>query len=164
MVSLLFCVFGTLLGCIHASPLHSARQENFTVGQAVTVNAGTVQGVASRIRPDVSAYLGIPFGQPPVAELRFSPPVAVTSFDSTVQATDFGPDCPSNHIPTHEAYIGGPAGEAILVQEAQTGRPLSEDCLSLNVWTKPQSGESSKAVLFWIFGGGRSPAVGHVEH
>jgi carboxylesterase type B len=30
----------------------------------------------------------------------------------------------------------------------------SEDCLTLNVWTKPQTGEKKKAVLFWIYGGG----------
>ena len=30
----------------------------------------------------------------------------------------------------------------------------SEDCLFLNVWTKPQVGEAKKAVLLWIYGGG----------
>ena len=30
---------------------------------------------------------------------------------------------------------------------------LSEDCLTLNVWTKPQVGEAKKAVFFWIYGG-----------
>lgn len=30
----------------------------------------------------------------------------------------------------------------------------SEDCLNLNVWTKPQTGEGKKAVLVWIYGGG----------
>lgn len=30
---------------------------------------------------------------------------------------------------------------------------MSEDCLTLNVWTKPQNGESSKAVIFWVHGG-----------
>jgi hypothetical protein len=30
-----------------------------------------------------------------------------------------------------------------------------EDCLGLNIWTKPQTGEKSKAVLLWIYGGGR---------
>jgi len=30
----------------------------------------------------------------------------------------------------------------------------SEDCLYLNVWTKPQTGEDKKAVLVWIYGGG----------
>ena len=31
---------------------------------------------------------------------------------------------------------------------------MSEDCLTLNVWTKPQTGEKRKAVLLWIHGGG----------
>ncbi|KAF1986735.1 alpha/beta-hydrolase [Aulographum hederae CBS 113979] len=30
----------------------------------------------------------------------------------------------------------------------------SEDCLHLNIWTKPQTGEKAKAVLVWIHGGG----------
>lgn len=32
----------------------------------------------------------------------------------------------------------------------------SEDCLSINVWTKPQTGDAKKAVLVWIYGGGFS--------
>lgn len=32
--------------------------------------------------------------------------------------------------------------------------PFGEDCLTLNVWTKPQTGEARKAVLVWIYGGG----------
>lgn len=30
----------------------------------------------------------------------------------------------------------------------------SEDCLTLNIWSKPGSGSEKKAVLFWIYGGG----------
>jgi len=33
--------------------------------------------------------------------------------------------------------------------------PLIEDCLGINVWTKPQVGEQKKAVLLWIYGGGK---------
>ena len=29
----------------------------------------------------------------------------------------------------------------------------SEDCLYLNVWSKPQSGERQKAVMVFIYGG-----------
>src|ERR1700712_1809910 len=32
-------------------------------------------------------------------------------------------------------------------------RNQSEDCLFVNVWTKPQDGEKKKAVLLWIYGG-----------
>lgn len=31
----------------------------------------------------------------------------------------------------------------------------SENCLSVNVWTKPQTGEKQKAVMLWIYGGGK---------
>lgn len=30
------------------------------------------------------------------------------------------------------------------------GELYDEDCLAVNVWTKPQAGEPSKAVLVWI--------------
>jgi cholinesterase len=30
----------------------------------------------------------------------------------------------------------------------------SEDCLYLNIWTKPQTGDAKKAVLVWIYGSG----------
>lgn len=33
------------------------------------------------------------------------------------------------------------------------GVVYSEDCLSLNVWSKPQSGEPHKAVMVYIHGG-----------
>jgi cholinesterase len=36
--------------------------------------------------------------------------------------------------------------------------------LTLNVWTKPQVGESKKAVLVWIYGGGFTQGVTNVEY
>jgi carboxylesterase type B len=45
------------------------------------------------------------------------------------------------------------AGLVILESLAQIGETFSEDCLTLNVWTKPQTGEPFKAVLVWIYGG-----------
>ena len=50
-----------------------------------------------------------------------------------------------------------PQGVEILISMlGQVEVTYSEDCLTLNVWTKPQTGESKKAVLFWIYGGGYS--------
>jgi cholinesterase len=36
---------------------------------------------------------------------------------------------------------------------SNTNASYSEDCLYLNVWTKPQTGDAKKAVLVWIYGG-----------
>jgi carboxylesterase type B len=43
----------------------------------------------------------------------------------------------------------------IIAAQGQVNHTLSEDCLTLNVWTKPQTGEKKKAVLLWIHGGGK---------
>jgi hypothetical protein len=65
-------------------------------------------------------------------------------------------DCAANLVPDSEAFLGGPAGQKITTALAQAGDTQSEDCLTVNVWTKPQTGEAAKAVLFWIYGGGTS--------
>jgi len=40
------------------------------------------------------------------------------------------------------------------VEPQQNPPPKGEDCLTLNVWTKPQTGESKKPVMVYIHGGG----------
>lgn len=45
------------------------------------------------------------------------------------------------------------AGAEVLEDLGQVGDKFSEDCLTVNVWTKPQAGEAKKAVLVWIYGG-----------
>lgn len=48
------------------------------------------------------------------------------------------------------------AGLRALEQISQPYDTFSEDCLTLNIWTKPQVGEKKKAVMVWIYGGGYS--------
>jgi len=44
----------------------------------------------------------------------------------------------------------GTAAAGILSNLGQVGDVFSEDCLSINVWTKPQTGEKKKAVMIWF--------------
>jgi triacylglycerol lipase len=39
----------------------------------------------------IEAFLGIPYAQPPVGDLRFAKPVPVTGSNSTFQATEYSP-------------------------------------------------------------------------
>lgn len=45
------------------------------------------------------------------------------------------------------------SGIDILDDIVQVYEEFNEDCLFLNIWTKPQTGEKNKAVLLFIHGG-----------
>jgi cholinesterase len=71
-----------------------------------------------------------------------------------IAADKFGPDCPTLTAKRAANSTTAGLGSGILSLLDQAGHIQSEDCLTLNIWTKPQSGEKKKAVLVWIYGGG----------
>ena len=107
--------------------------------QPAVTSAETSLGEANGVLTDdgVVAFLGLPFAQPPMGELRFKPPVPIDAWDSPIDASEFGPACAQ------------PA-------DAGTGTVYtnqSEDCLTLNVWT-PSADERKRPVMVWVHGGG----------
>jgi cholinesterase len=123
-------------------------------GQTISTTSGPVTGHASSWQKEVSEYLGIPFAVPPVGDLRWTAPKAYKS-SKAIGAHKFSPDCAAN--------VGAPAGSKITYESVadtvkgilgQAGDQFSEDCLTLNVWSKPQTGGKKKAVMVWIYGGG----------
>jgi cholinesterase len=143
----------------------SSAAEHIVIGQAVNTTSGTVIGHASKIDRSVSEYLGIPYGAPPVGELRFMPPQSVAKSKLPIIADKFSPDCPQTGL--FAGVITGDSASQLgnlppaalsnmleLMSSMGDSGKYSEDCLTLNVWTKPQTGEKKKAVLVWIFGGG----------
>lgn len=62
---------GAMLGGIQQ------RQSNWTVGQTVETSSGRVSGQPAKnaSASEVSEYLGIPYGQAPIGDLRFAAPV-----------------------------------------------------------------------------------------
>jgi hypothetical protein len=75
----IFTAFTTLfLSLASASPQIQYKECNFTVGQIVETSSGSVAGHAAALYPEVSEYLGIPYAQAPVGDLRFAAPVKYT--------------------------------------------------------------------------------------
>lgn len=146
----------SFIHCIHITAftsLAAAAVTNWRVGQIVQTTSGLVKGHAAGDANEVSEYLGIPYAQPPVGDLRFQPPVAYNS-TSTILATDFGNACMQPDLglsATGKRQILGlhltAAGLALLTDYAKSIPNRDEDCLTLNVWTKPQTGDDKKAVL-----------------
>jgi carboxylesterase type B len=111
---------------------------SFATGATVQTGNGAVFGTRTEpnlklnapIKQAVDVYLGIPFAQPPVGDLRFRSPVPLTSvWETPFEATTMPPKCVS--------ASGG-----------------QEDCLYLNVYKPSSSSSSPRAVLVWIYGGG----------
>ncbi|RYP14768.1 hypothetical protein DL765_006145 [Monosporascus sp. GIB2] len=109
----------------------------------------------------VSEYLGIPYAQPPVGKLRFQPPVRYNG-TSRIDGKSFGPACMPSNISASDAdfpeeliqkYGITDIGLKLLSSLPNPSINVSEDCLTLNIWTKPQTGEKGKAVLVYIHGG-----------
>jgi hypothetical protein len=67
---------------------HSIRA-TWTVGQAVNTSSGTIVGHPATNRTSVSEYLGIPFAQPPVGNLRFAAPVPFQGNGSSIIAAKY---------------------------------------------------------------------------
>jgi hypothetical protein len=74
--------------------LGAALEPRFTVGQTVQTNNGPITGQAAPIANQVSEYLGIPFAQPPLGNLRFAAPVKYSG-NTALTATRMSASCPA---------------------------------------------------------------------
>ena len=104
-------------------------------GPVVETPAGTVEG---KTEGDLRVFEGIPYALPPVGAARWKPPASMPRWDGVKQATDFGPICFQPQSATPGIYSWTPA-------------PMSEDCLTLNVWAPANAHKAP--VFFWIYGG-----------
>ncbi|HEY5106001.1 MAG TPA: carboxylesterase family protein [Caulobacteraceae bacterium] len=98
----------------------------------VTLSQGALQGVTLGV---VTSFKDIPYAAPPIGPLRWRPPAAPEAWSGVRKADAYGPQC---------------------IQPARPGSttPMSEDCLSLNIWTPAGRTPSSKMpVMVWIHGG-----------
>ena len=119
-------------------------------GASVATSAGLVRGTTGS-RPGVRAYLGIPYAAPPVGDLRWRAPAALTEWTNVRSAEKFGPSC----MQGPNTPFGPWTAEFLLLG------PVSEDCLYLNVWTAARVGER-RPVLVYVYGGGFSSGSGDV--
>jgi para-nitrobenzyl esterase len=119
----------------------------------IKTSGGLVSGVAVSDSA-VRAYKGIPFAKPPMGDLRWREPQPAEPWTGTLVADKFGSSC-MQPDPT--------PGHSIFTRIFYTPiKPMSENCLYLNVWTAASAGEK-RPVMVWIPGGGFRGGSSSVE-
>ena len=108
--------------------------------EEVTLQVKTQYGVLEGFEEDgVKKFLGVPFAQAPVGELRWKAPQPVQAWDGIREAKKFGDDPMQLNVFGDMNFRG-------------SGR--SEDCLYLNIWTTAKTTTDGLPVLIYFNGGG----------
>lgn len=103
-----------------------------------TVNTGVIEGNYN-VTNGISTYFGVPFAKPPVAELRWKAPVPAASWTGVKETKEFGPR---------------PVQGLVFGDMNSWSDGVSEDCLTLNVWTPAKRNSKDLPVLVYFYGGG----------
>ena len=101
------------------------------------VQAATVTENGTRV------YKTIPYAAPPVGERRWQAPRPVVPWEGVRDEKEFGARC-----------LQGRIFDDIVFDS------LSEDCLTLNIWTPARSATDRLPVMVWIHGGGFQAGAG----
>ena len=98
--------------------------------QTRPTESGPVNGITI---DQVAQFRAVPYAAPPVGDLRWRPPRAPLAHGGTLDASAYGPAC----------------------EQQLSAYPVSEDCLSLNIFA-PASATATAGlpVMVWIHGGG----------
>ena len=109
-------------------------------GEDVTLQVKTQYGILEGFEEDgVKKFLGVPFAQPPVGELRWKAPQPMQAWEGVREAKQFSDD---------------PMQPDIFGDMNFRGSGRSEDCLYLNIWTTAKSTADALPVLIYFNGGG----------
>ena len=116
-------------------------------GAAVQTTSGSTTGRPSPNATNVTEYLGIPFAQPPIGDLRFAAPQTLNS-GTPINGSALGFDCPNIPLPP-SPFPGQSVTKSNIIKYfgGGVGAPQSEDCLTLNIWTKAQDGPEQPVLV-----------------
>lgn len=114
--------------------LQTAAQEQFAFA---TVKNGKLEGIHNA-KNNLNLFLGVPFAEPPVGDLRWKAPQPAKNWTGVKNAKKFG------NRPVQTNVWGD------MIYRSDT---MSEDCLYLNIWAPSNKG-NKLPVLVYFYGGG----------
>ncbi|RPD58746.1 carotenoid ester lipase precursor [Lentinus tigrinus ALCF2SS1-7] len=153
MIALFHFIFLFLL---HSWSVLGADVPTSLVSSTPSVRLGPATVLGTR-NGSVESFVGIPYAEPPVGDLRLRLPQLIESYNGTLNATTYGHPClqqalntlaefPTEVLKALEPLLASSSGMANVTE--------SEDCLYLNIFRPANMSPYAKLpVLFWIYGG-----------
>ncbi|KAI0699628.1 carotenoid ester lipase precursor [Cerioporus squamosus] len=133
-----------------------AARSSSVAGPTVTLDKATVLGTTNG---SVTSYIGIPYAQPPIGDLRLRLPVLIESYNGTINATQpAATQCPQlqsapGPVLPPEIQQDVLAYSAAILPAINV--PEDEDCLTINVQVPSDAkpGRDNLPVMVMIYGG-----------
>ena len=126
-----FVAAAALVAMVFGSGTAGAQIERPQITIDTGALSGTIDAAGTRV------FKGIPYAAPPVGDLRWKEPQPAAAWTGMRDASQFGDRCMQLAFPAYR-----PIGT----------RGMSENCLFVNVWSRPAS--TRLPVIVWIHGGG----------
>ena len=141
----------TFLTCFTLPDFNLQANEKHLL-DTIRIESGLISGVKDT-KSEVISFKGIPFAAPPVGDLRWKAPQPVKDWIGVKECKMF----------SASAMQATPMPFSMWTAEfIAPSKPLSEDCLYLNVWTGAKSSSEKLPVIVFIHGGAFTSGSGSV--
>ncbi|RPD58744.1 carotenoid ester lipase precursor [Lentinus tigrinus ALCF2SS1-7] len=131
------------------------RRDALRTSPTVHLDHATVVGVRNG---SLESFLGIPYAEPPVGDLRLNLPQMIETYNGTLDATMYGHPCIQSGLDMLAGFLpevleGLEPLADVLSVNANVSE--SEDCLNLNI-VRPANipADAKLPVVVWMYGGG----------
>ena len=152
-ITYLFFVILLLSGCETTQSVRLNLEENLLSPETrLMTDSGPVIGFIDQL--GVKKWLGIPFAEPPISELRWRAPIKINNWKTLKEVNSFSPPCTQ--------FQSSLTADGLVKPGDIIG---SEDCLYLNVYApsssknKLENNNELLPVMVWIHGGGNTTGM-----
>lgn len=111
-------------------------------GPILQTRLGKLEGTREGTAEKVNVFRGVRYAASTEGR-RFQPALDPAPWEGTVDARQFGKDCPQRD-----------GGDVPVFASWANPQGMSEDCLFLNVWTRGLSDGGKRPIMVWLHGGG----------
>lgn len=155
--------FLALIASTTALPTSYGNEPFTNASLTVKTTSGRVHGKVDVAQPDVRQFLGIPFAQPPIGDLRWLAPQPLDQPEQEIEATELGPSC-LQFLNNNVSNVYTQEVSEYNLQGLNRTGDVSEDCLRLSVYAPAEkkkrrscgSGKKGLPVFIYFYGGGFS--------